>query len=70
MKYVEDYGLTADQLDDKYNPDGFGEHPGYLQAHWREAVWAENTISGYWKWVVYQLQLEKDAHYLTPGESK
>ena len=44
---IKDYGLTAEQLDDKYNPDGEGQHP-------------EDTRSGYWEWVRHQLEMEED----------
>ena len=53
MKHDAD--LTPEQLDDKYNPDGEGEHPKYTRDDWREAVAQEYTISGYWAWVSHQL---------------
>lgn len=54
-----DAGLTAQQLDDEYNVDGDGEQPEFTRANWREAVRLENTISGYWQWVEYQLRTER-----------
>lgn len=50
-----DAKLTPEQLDDKYNPDGDGEHPEYPQSSWRESVGAQQTLMGYWEWVAYQL---------------
>jgi hypothetical protein len=52
--------LTAQQLDEKYNPNGDGEHPTIWRSHWREAVEQHHTIVGYWDWVVSQLQAEQD----------
>jgi hypothetical protein len=58
--YIDDYGLTPKQLDDKYNPDGDGEHSGYPRSGWRFEVREQSTISGYWDWLRHQLQLEED----------
>lgn len=57
-EYVEelDYGLNAEQLDCKYNPDGGGEHPRNTRKDWREAVANEDTISGYWEWIVSKIE--------------
>ncbi|TKD44885.1 hypothetical protein [Azotobacter chroococcum] len=52
-----DQDLNADQLDHKYNPEGDGEHPTYTRAMWREAVASENTLSGYWQWVVHEIDV-------------
>ncbi len=54
----KDYGLTAEQLDDRYNPDGRGEHPDYPREEWRWEVGEENTLLGYWEWVVHMLESE------------
>lgn len=43
--------LIESQLDDKYNPDGGGEHPMFTKQMWREAVANLDTISGYWAWL-------------------
>jgi len=51
-----DFGLTADQLDAKYNPAGNGEHPDYPREAWREEVAADATLLGYWLWVVHQIE--------------
>lgn len=53
---AEDFSLSAEQLDEKYNPDGDGEHPVHTRRDWRCAVVAEDTITGYWDWVVHQLR--------------
>lgn len=59
-KLIPDFGLTAEQLDDKYNPDGDGEHPGFPRAMWRDWVDERDTISGYWVWVSYMLRAAED----------
>lgn len=46
-----DFSLDAMQLDDKYNPEGDGEHPVFVRAQWREAVANRDTISSYWEWL-------------------
>ena len=58
--YTKDYGLRAAQLDDKYNPDGDGQHPGYTRFDWRSAINRQNTLLGYWHWVEYQLSKEEE----------
>ena len=58
--YTKDYGLLAEQLDDKYNPEGDGYHPGYTRGDWRSAVAQRVTITGYWDWVEYQLEVEQN----------
>ncbi len=50
-----DHCLTPDQLDDKYNPDGDGEHPTHTRFDWRQALAEQSTISGYWVWVHHVL---------------
>lgn len=50
-----DYSLDSVQLDDKYNPDGDGEHPVFARGQWRTEVAAQNTITGYWEWVEKQI---------------
>lgn len=47
--------LSAEQLDEKYNPDGDGEHPVFTRDEWRDAVGNQDTISGYWDWVYHRL---------------
>lgn len=54
----EDQGLTAEQLDSKYNPDGGGEHPKHTREDWRNAVANDDTILGYWDWLEEQIQEE------------
>lgn len=55
----EDFGLTAEQLDDKYNPEGNGEHPIFTRGEWRDEVFSENTLRGYWEWVESQIEEEE-----------
>lgn len=57
---TSDRDLTAEQLDDKYNTDGTGEHPQYTRSYWRESVAQEHTTAGYWDWVVDQLSSEEN----------
>ena len=53
---AEDLDLTPDELDDKYNQDGDGEHYRFTRADWRDAVANEDTVVGYWTWVAYSLR--------------
>ncbi|ABM97035.1 hypothetical protein [Methylibium petroleiphilum] len=48
---AEDMRLNADQLDEKYNPTGGGQHPVLTKAHWRNDVAHQVTTAGYWEWV-------------------
>ena len=63
-KHVTEFGpdstLTAEQLDDRYNQDGDGEHPAYKVSDWSNAVGACVTRQGYWDWVVGVLKHEAD----------
>ncbi|QCT95511.1 hypothetical protein FEV13_00560 (plasmid) [Stutzerimonas degradans] len=54
--YKEDSELSAEQLDDKYNSDGSGEHPMFTRQMWREAVANEDTLRGYWPWLVDEIR--------------
>lgn len=51
----EDYMLSAEQLDCKYNPDGDGEHPDFKREDWRLEVKQHNTLVGYWDWVNHKI---------------
>ncbi len=53
-----DAGLTTEQLDDKYNSNGYGEHPDYTRSHWRDEVAAKDTLIGYWDWVVHRIGVD------------
>lgn len=55
VRSVADQRLTADQLDEKYNPVGDGEHPTHPRAAWREKVSHGNTLRSYWDWVHAQI---------------
>lgn len=63
MSYREEkgYGLTAERLAAKYNPDGAwdGQHPVFLWWDWYQSVAKRETICGYWDWVVVQLEREE-----------
>lgn len=63
-----DHELSAEQLDEKYNPNGDGEHPVFQRMYWRDAVAAENTISGYWDWVAHTIT--SIAPWVTPTTSE
>jgi hypothetical protein len=52
---LQDYDLTPEQLDDKYNPDGGGEHPEITREDWAQAVEQGETSSGYWGWLSHKL---------------
>lgn len=54
----EDLGLAGVTLDDKYNPEGDGEHPVFTRDDWRSAVSQQDTISGYWDWVAHRIAEE------------
>jgi hypothetical protein len=51
----EDLGLPGGALDDKYNPEGDGEHPVVTRQEWREAVAQQETVSGYWDWTAHKI---------------
>lgn len=53
-----DRDLSPEQLDDKYNPDGDGQHPTHTRRWWREAVANDETLQGYWQWVANQIEEE------------
>lgn len=55
-----DQWLSAEDLDNKYNPEGDGEHPTFPRSHWREAVANEGTVSGYWQWCKHMLELKAE----------
>lgn len=49
--YLDDHSLSAEQLEQKFNACGEGEHPMFTVRMWREAVAQKDTLSGYWEWV-------------------
>ena len=51
-----DSDLSAEQLDDKYNPDGDGQHPEHTREEWIGDVFQGHTLVGYWQWVVKQIE--------------
>ena len=53
----DDLYLAAQELDNKYNPVGYGEHPKFKRSQWRGAVIRNETLLGYWEWV--RLQIDK-----------
>ena len=55
---AEDAALNAEELEEKYSPTGGGEHPLFKREDWRTAVNSDDTLLGYWGWVVNQLNQE------------
>lgn len=55
---AEDAMLNAEELEEKYSPTGGGEHPLFKREDWRTAVNSDDTLLGYWGWVVNQLNQE------------
>lgn len=64
LTLTEDLSCPGNQLDDKYNPEGDGEHPVISRAEWREAVAQHHTVSGYWDWVAHEIAVR-----LSPSNS-
>lgn len=61
--FPDDYGLTAEQLQDKYSTEtSWGQHPGkdYQRAVWQDEVSAGDTSRSYWDWVMSNLEQEFD----------
>lgn len=54
----DDAALDAEELEEKYSPTGGGEHPLFKREDWRTAVNSDDTLLGYWGWVVNQLNQE------------
>ena len=58
--YGSDAELSVEQLDEKYNPDGDGEHYQFTREQWREAVSQNQTASDYWTWLKHVLVMEAE----------
>lgn len=56
MRDHKDGKLTPEQLDNKYNPEGYGEHPEFPRKDWVEEVANENTLVGYWQWLAWAIE--------------
>ena len=56
----DDVGLSAEELEQKYSPQGGGEHPDFPREDWREMIRIEDTLLGYWAWVNHRLTTEQD----------
>lgn len=56
VRWLRDKKLTAEQLDDLYNPEGNGEHPNFGRSQWMLSAGNGDTLLGYWEWVVHQLE--------------
>lgn len=55
---IDDFGLNALELEDKYEKKG--SHPEYDKGKWRQAVCDGSTELGYWAFVHYQLIDEEE----------
>lgn len=57
---ADDASLDANELADKYaGEDGsWGQHPIHRRSDWREEVANDDTLQGYWSWVVSKLEEE------------
>ena len=57
---AEDATLNSEELADKYaGEDGsWGQHPIFRRQEWREEVANDDTLQGYWAWVVSKLNEE------------
>ena len=55
---AEDALLSAEELAQKYaGEDGsWGQHPIHRRSDWREEVANDDTLQGYWSWVVSKLE--------------
>lgn len=58
--YGSDAKLSVEQLDEKYNPDGEGEHYQFTSEQWREEVSQNQTVSDYWTWLKHVLVTEAE----------
>ena len=58
MLDADDASLDAEELADKYaGEDGsWGQHPIFRRQEWREEVANDDTLQGYWAWVVSKLE--------------
>lgn len=58
--HIQDFGLSALQLEAKHAPDGDDEHSGYQKWEWRHEVTRGKTLAGYWVWVKEQIDAEEE----------
>lgn len=73
---IPDFGLSADQLSDKYRLKGGMEHPdtGFTRFDWRAAAAQANGIAGYWDWLEWRIaevrdELDRDNPYNPLGST-
>lgn len=55
---INEYGLTVDQLEAKYD-GGIGSHFTYRTDQWKNEVRKGSTQLNYWPWVKQQLEKEE-----------
>lgn len=68
--HVEQGGgaLSAEQLADKYGSDtSWGAHPTHSRSAWQEEVSNGDVQSGYWDWVVSQIEQEDNEDLQVEG---
>lgn len=53
--WMDDENLSAAALEDKYSPQGDGEHDLFPRAQWRQEVADEDTALGYWMWLQHKI---------------
>jgi hypothetical protein len=54
-----DYDLTQEQIEEKHNPNGGGQHPQYTRSDWKTEVENDGTSNSYWGWVHGEIESER-----------
>ncbi|SER70914.1 hypothetical protein SAMN04244573_04144 [Azotobacter beijerinckii] len=53
--YLNDAGLSAEQLEDKYRQAGKSEHPLFNKTTWAFSIGEDDTVLEYWAWVAFRI---------------
>ncbi|MFC0667022.1 hypothetical protein ACFSKY_23640 [Azotobacter chroococcum] len=53
--YLNDAGLTVEQLEDKYRQAGKNEHPLFKKTTWAFSIGEDDTVLEYWAWVAFRI---------------
>ncbi|WP_460427283.1 helix-turn-helix domain-containing protein [Azotobacter armeniacus] len=53
--YLNDAGLSAEQLEDKYRQAGKNEHPLFNKTTWAFSIGEDDTVLEYWAWVAFRI---------------
>lgn len=56
LEQHEDWGLSPEELSQKYDLEVAGQHPDFALSEWKWAVTNEDTRRGYWEWVAAQIE--------------